>query len=130
MVCYYSLLPLGEYLLTFIAHSLNQGRSLFPSSIPPPSSNSPPTPNASNLYTQVPAGTQADAMQNRVSISPDCVSKFNELKLNKKIKYILYKLDDGYKEIVVEEASEDGDWEHFREKLINAKSKNKAVRCP
>ncbi|PSS09175.1 hypothetical protein M430DRAFT_183722 [Amorphotheca resinae ATCC 22711] len=63
--------------------------------------------------------------QSGVSISPDCVSKFNELKLNKKIKYILYKLTDDYKEIVVEEASEDGDWEHFREKLINSKSKNK-----
>jgi hypothetical protein len=55
------------------------------------------------------------------------VSKFNELKLNKKIKYILYKLTDDYKEIVVEEASEDGDWEHFREKLVNSKSKTKTV---
>jgi len=64
--------------------------------------------------------------QSGVSISPDCVSKFNELKLNKKIKYILYKLDDGYKQIVVEEASENGDWDHFREKLLSAKSKNKA----
>jgi hypothetical protein len=36
-------------------------------------------------------------------------------------------LDDGYKEIVVEETSEDGDWEAFREKLINAQSKSKSV---
>lgn len=63
--------------------------------------------------------------QSGVSISPECVSKFNELKLNKKIKYILYKLSDDYKEIVVEEASEDGDWDNFREKLINAQSKSK-----
>jgi cofilin len=55
------------------------------------------------------------------------VSKFNELKLNKKIKYILYKLSDDNKEIVVEEASEDGEWDHFREKLINSKSKTKTV---
>jgi len=47
------------------------------------------------------------------------------LKLNKKIKYILYKLSDDYKEIVVEEVSEDGDWDNFREKLIRATSKNK-----
>lgn len=63
--------------------------------------------------------------QSGVSIAPECVSKFNELKLNKKIKYILYKLSDDYKEIVVEEASEDGDWDNFREKLINAQSKSK-----
>jgi len=51
---------------------------------------------------------------------------FNELKLGKTIKYIIYKLTDDYKEIVVEEASEDGDWENFREKLVTAQSKNKA----
>ncbi|TVY14670.1 Cofilin [Lachnellula arida] len=66
-----------------------------------------------------------DIHLNRCSISPDCVSKFNELKLNKKIKYIIYKLTDDYKEIVVEETSEDGDWEAFREKLVNAQSKSK-----
>lgn len=63
----------------------------------------------------------------RVSISPECISKFNELKLNKKIKFILYKLSDDYKEIVVEETSEEGDWDVFREKLINAESKTKTV---
>ena len=63
-----------------------------------------------------------------MSISPECISKFNELKLNKKIKFIMYKLSDDYKEIVVEEASENGDWDHFREKLVNAQSKTKTVR--
>ncbi|KAH6669890.1 hypothetical protein B0J14DRAFT_106838 [Halenospora varia] len=62
--------------------------------------------------------------QSGVSIHPDCVTKFNELKLNKKIKFILYKLSDDYKEIVVEEASENGDWEVFREKLVTAESIN------
>lgn len=62
-----------------------------------------------------------------VSIAPECISTFNELKLNKKLKYIIYKLSDDYKEIVVEEASEDGDWDNFREKLVTAQSKNKAV---
>lgn len=63
--------------------------------------------------------------QSGVSISPECISKFNELKLNKKIKYIIYKLSDDLKEIVVEESSQDGDWEGFREKLIAAQTKNK-----
>jgi hypothetical protein len=62
------------------------------------------------------------------TVNADCVTKFNELKLNKKIKYIIYKLSDDYKEIVVDEASEDGDWDAFREKLINATSKTKTVR--
>ena len=55
------------------------------------------------------------------------MTKFNDLKLNKKIKYIVYKLSDDNKEIVVEEASENGDWDAFREKLVNATTKNKAV---
>jgi hypothetical protein len=58
-------------------------------------------------------------------VSPECITKFNELKLGKSIKYIIYKLSDDYKEVVVEEASSDGDWETFREKLVNAKSKSK-----
>ena len=49
------------------------------------------------------------------------------MKLNKKIKYIIYKLTDDFKEIVIEEASEDPDWDNFREKLVNAQQKNKAV---
>lgn len=36
-------------------------------------------------------------------------------------------MTDDYKEIVVEEASENGDWEYFREKLLSAESKNKSV---
>jgi len=63
--------------------------------------------------------------QSGVTVSPECISKFNELKLGKSIKYIIYKLSDDYKEVVVEEASEDGDWDNFREKLVTAKSKNK-----
>jgi len=64
--------------------------------------------------------------QSGVSVAPECITKFNDLKLGKSIKYIIYKLSDDYKEVVVEEASEQADWEAFREKLINAKSKNRA----
>jgi len=63
--------------------------------------------------------------QSGAQVSAECITKFNELKLNKKIKFIIYKLDDNYKEIIVDEASENGDWEVFREKLITAQSKSK-----
>lgn len=60
------------------------------------------------------------------------MEKFNELKLGKSIKFIIYKLSDDNKEIVVEETSNDADWEVFREKLLSAQTKNRAVcelRC-
>ena len=61
----------------------------------------------------------------RVSVAPECVSQYNELKLGKSIKYIIYKLSDDYKEIVVEDASSDPNWESFRSKLLNAKAPDK-----
>lgn len=67
---------------------------------------------------------------NSVSIAPECVTKFNELKLNKKIKFIIYKISDDYKEVVIEETSEDGDWDVFRKKLLDAESKSKTVHIP
>lgn len=50
---------------------------------------------------------------------------YNELKLGHSLKYIIYKLSDDYKEIVVEESSSDPDWEVFRQKLVDAKTKDK-----
>lgn len=55
-------------------------------------------------------------------MAPECIAKYNELKLSKQIKYIIYKLSDDYKEIVIEETSTDADWEKFQSKLMNAKS--------
>jgi len=63
--------------------------------------------------------------QSGVTIAPECVSAFNDLKLSKKYKYIIYKLSDDYKQVVVEETSADADWDAFREKLITAQSKSK-----
>jgi cofilin len=60
-----------------------------------------------------------------VSVSPECVAKYNELKLGKSIKYIIYRLSDDYKEIVVEDTSADDNWEDFQEKLLNAKASHK-----
>jgi len=64
--------------------------------------------------------------QSGVSVAPECIAKFQELKLGKNMKYIIYKLTDDYKEVVVEETSNQADWDAFREKLMNAKSKTKA----
>ncbi|GME30773.1 Actin-binding cofilin/tropomyosin type [Neofusicoccum parvum] len=67
-----------------------------------------------------------------VSVSPDCVSIFNELKLGKDLKWIVYMIADNGKEIVVEksekksEESEEDQWNKFREFLLNSKTKNKA----
>ena len=63
----------------------------------------------------------------RATVSQDCITAFNDLKLAKKYKYIVFKLSDDNREIVVEEASADKDWEAFREKLVNATSKSKSV---
>jgi hypothetical protein len=63
-------------------------------------------------------------------VAQDAIQAYNDLKLSKKYKFIIYKLSDDYKEIVVEEASDNKDWEAFREKLINATSKSKSVRRP
>jgi cofilin len=50
------------------------------------------------------------------------------LKLNKKYKYVIFKLSDDNKEIVVDSTSEDGpEYDDFREKLINAQSKSRTV---
>lgn len=55
------------------------------------------------------------------------MTAFNDLKLSKKYKYIIYKLSDNNKEIVIEEASADTDWDNFREKLLSAKAPRYAV---
>lgn len=60
-----------------------------------------------------------------VSVAPECIQAFNELKLGKSIKWIIFKISDDWKEIVVEETSTDPDYSKFREKLLNAKSKDK-----
>ena len=120
MVCRLSLVRhLTSSANMYFSYSLNQGLS----SNPQASSEAAPllfapSQTAKHAYT--------DGFRS-AQVSAECVTKFNELKLNKKIKFIIYKLDDNYKEIVIDEASENGDWEVFREKLINAQSKSKTV---
>ncbi|KAK8039051.1 cofilin [Apiospora rasikravindrae] len=64
--------------------------------------------------------------QSGATVSQECITAFNDLKLSKKYKYIVYKLSDDNREIVVEEASDDKDWENFRSKLVNAQTKSKS----
>jgi len=58
-------------------------------------------------------------------VAPECITAFNELKLGKSLKYIIFKLSDDYKEIVVEHKSTEGDWEAFRSQLMSAKSSSR-----
>ncbi|KHO02051.1 Actin-binding, cofilin/tropomyosin type [Metarhizium album ARSEF 1941] len=46
--------------------------------------------------------------------------------LSKKYKYIIFKLSDDFKQIGIEEASDDKDWENFRQKLVKSTTKNKS----
>jgi cofilin len=64
--------------------------------------------------------------QSGATVAQECISTFNDLKLNKKYKYIIFKLSDDNRQIVVEEASADSDWEAFREKLVNSTTKSKS----
>ncbi|KIX99279.1 uncharacterized protein Z520_04855 [Fonsecaea multimorphosa CBS 102226] len=60
-----------------------------------------------------------------LSVNPDCVSKFNDLKLGRGgPKYIIYKISDDQKEIVVDEVGSEPDYDTFREKLIAKKEAN------
>lgn len=61
----------------------------------------------------------------RVSVSPECITAFNDLKLGKSTKWIIYKISDDWKEIVVEDSSTEANYSVFREKLLNAKSKDR-----
>jgi len=57
-----------------------------------------------------------------VSINPECITAFNELRLGRgKTKFIIFKIADNRQEIVVEESSHDPDYEVFRNKLEQAK---------
>jgi len=60
-----------------------------------------------------------------LSVNPDCVSAYNELKLGRGgPKYIIYKISDDQKEIVVDEIGNESDYNVFREKLLEKKEKN------
>ncbi|BGP20204.1 hypothetical protein JCM10213_005941 [Rhodosporidiobolus nylandii] len=55
----------------------------------------------------------AGACSSGVGVNSECLDTFQSLKLGKKLKYIIFKLSDDFKEIVVEKSSESGDYEEF-----------------
>lgn len=56
-------------------------------------------------------------MDDSVGLDKDCVATFEELKLGKKLKFIIYKLSDDKKNVVVEEKSELPSYDEFLSKL-------------
>jgi cofilin len=64
--------------------------------------------------------------QSGATVSQECITAYNDLKLSKKYKFIVFKLSDDWKEIVVETASADAEWETFREQLLHATAKSKS----
>lgn len=58
---------------------------------------------------QIPRDFQASGVQ----VSDDCLTTFRELKLGKKLKYIIFNLSDDLKEIIVEKSSGESDYDGF-----------------
>lgn len=56
-------------------------------------------------------------MSSGVSVNPQCMHDFIDLKLKKKSKYIIYAISDDSKEIVVEKVSESQSYDDFLEDL-------------
>ncbi|KAG6370367.1 actin depolymerizing factor [Boletus reticuloceps] len=56
-------------------------------------------------------------MASGVQVTDDCLRTFQNLKLGKKLKYIIFNLNKELTEIVVEKSSEDSDYEKFIEEL-------------
>ncbi|ORY98871.1 hypothetical protein BCR43DRAFT_503645 [Syncephalastrum racemosum] len=56
-------------------------------------------------------------MSSGVAVNPECLEKYQDLKLRKKYNYIIFKLSDDLKEIVVDEAGEKAEYDDFIEKL-------------
>ncbi|GAA6020597.1 hypothetical protein JCM10207_008680 [Rhodosporidiobolus poonsookiae] len=52
-------------------------------------------------------------MSSGVAVNPQCIEAYQTLQFKKTTKYIIFKLSDDYKEIVVEKTSEATDYEEF-----------------
>ncbi|RUS13465.1 hypothetical protein BC937DRAFT_95268 [Endogone sp. FLAS-F59071] len=56
-------------------------------------------------------------MASGVSVNESCLEIFQELKLRKKYKYLVFKLSDDNKEIILEKAVEQSDYQEFIDQL-------------
>ncbi|QQK42663.1 Actin-binding, cofilin/tropomyosin type [Penicillium digitatum] len=62
-----------------------------------------------------------------ISVARECISAFNQLRSGSEAtrpRFIIYKISDDYKSIVVEETSTEKDWDMFRLKLWHAADKD------
>lgn len=65
---------------------------------------------------------RADDATPRVSIKDECLTAFNEFRMSHgKTKFIIFKVADNKKEIVLDDVSQDQDYEAFRSKLGDAR---------
>ncbi|RMJ27443.1 hypothetical protein PHISP_01699 [Aspergillus sp. HF37] len=65
---------------------------------------------------------RADDAIPRVSIKDECLTAFNEFRMSHgKTKFIIFKVADNKKEIVLDDVSQDQDYEAFRSKLGDAR---------
>ncbi|OUM63165.1 hypothetical protein PIROE2DRAFT_67416 [Piromyces sp. E2] len=48
-----------------------------------------------------------------VGVKDECINAFQDLKLGRKLKYIIYKISDNLKEVVVEKTGEETDYDDF-----------------
>ncbi|GAT19350.1 cofilin [Aspergillus luchuensis] len=65
-------------------------------------------------------------MSDSVSITDECITAFNEFRMSgnskgSKTKFIIFKIADNKKEVVIDEVSQDEDYEVFRTKLDQAR---------
>ncbi|EKV12484.1 hypothetical protein PDIG_44080 [Penicillium digitatum PHI26] len=66
-------------------------------------------------------------MNTSISVARECISAFNQLRSGSEAtrpRFIIYKISDDYKSIVVEETSTEKDWDMFRLKLWHAADKD------
>ncbi|CAO3633492.1 unnamed protein product [Mucor fragilis] len=56
-------------------------------------------------------------MSSGVAVNDECLSLYQDLKLGKKYKYIIFKLSDDNSEIVVEKKADSGDYDDFLAEL-------------
>lgn len=76
-------------------------------------------------YLQAQLVTSTYLTTYRLSVKPECIEAFNDLKLGKNgTKYIIYKIADNLKEVEVDDIGTETDYDVFREKLQNAKEEN------
>lgn len=56
-------------------------------------------------------------MASGVGVNDECIHNFNEVKLGKKYKYVIFRLSDDNREIIVDHKEPKATWDEFRKAL-------------